>query len=105
MTWLAWRQLRMAAAATGGVILVIVGALVATGPHFAELYRVAGLGSCGGSGDCAAAQRIFADSVKADNLYGLLYFAAVAVVYLMPTVIGVFCGAPLLARELDAGTL
>jgi hypothetical protein len=105
MTWLAWRQLRLAAVATAGVLAVIVGALAATGPHFADLFRAAGLGSCVASGNCAAAQRLFADDVKADGLYGLLYFAAVAAVYLMPTIIGMFWGAPLLARELDAGTL
>jgi hypothetical protein len=105
MTWLAWRQLRVPAAATAGVLTVILAALAATGPHLADLYNAAGLGSCAGSGNCATAQRIFADNVKADNLYGLLYFAAIAVVYLMPTVMGMFWGAPLLARELDAGTL
>jgi hypothetical protein len=81
-----------------------VAALAATGPHLAHLFDASGLGSCPAEG-CAAAQRTFAAAVKADNLFALLYFAAVAAVYLVPTVIGMFWGAPLVARELDAGTL
>jgi hypothetical protein len=105
MIWLAWRQVRPTTIATAGVLAVIVAALAATGPHLAHLDNTAGLGSCVESNDCATAQRLFADNVKADNLYGLLYFAAIAAVYLLPTIIGLFWGAPLLARELDAGTL
>src|SRR5262249_14319520 len=84
---------------------VILAALAATGAHFTHLFDAAGLGSCAGSGDCVSAQRLFADDVKANNLYGLLYFAAIAAVYLIPTIVGLFWGAPLLARELDAATL
>jgi hypothetical protein len=105
MTWLAWRQLRVPALTSTGVLAVILAALAATGPHFANLYAAAGLGSCAGSGGCATAQRIFAENVKADSLFDVLYFCAIGVVYLMPTIIGMFWGAPLVARELDAGTL
>jgi ABC-2 family transporter len=105
VTWLAWRQLRTPVAATVPVLAVILAALAATGPHLADLYNAAGLGSCVRSGGCGPAQRIFADDVKADGSYALLYFAAIAALYLLPTVIGMFWGAPLLAREVDAGTL
>ncbi len=36
--------------------------------------------------------------------YPLLYFAGGAVMYLTPLIIGAFWGAPMIARELEAGT-
>ncbi|MGE5156373.1 MAG: ABC transporter permease, partial [Betaproteobacteria bacterium] len=51
------------------------------------------------------AQTAFADGLKADTTYAVIFFAGVGVLYLAPVLIGMFWGAPLIARELEAGTL
>jgi ABC-type multidrug transport system permease subunit len=43
--------------------------------------------------------------MRSDAVYPLLYFAGGAAVYLTPALIGIFWGAPLVTRELEAGTL
>ena len=42
--------------------------------------------------------------MKSDSVYPLLYFLGVAILYLAPALIGMFWGAPLVTRELEAGT-
>lgn len=84
MIWLSWRQLRIqaAAAAVGVVAAAIV--LAVTGPRLADL-----------TGD------IFDQLTQADRF---LYFAGIVVLAVAPALLGAFWGAPLVARELEAGT-
>jgi CheY-like chemotaxis protein len=42
--------------------------------------------------------------MKANAVYPLLYFAGAAVIYLAPLIIGIFWGAPMVAREIETGT-
>ncbi|WP_433501105.1 ABC transporter permease [Sphaerimonospora sp. CA-214678] len=79
MIWLTWRQFRAQATAMYGLLAVLAVVLVIAGrpPH--GVVRLA----------------------PADSR---LYYAGVVVMYLLPAVIGVFWGAPLVTRELEAGT-
>jgi len=86
MTWLTWRQARaqVAVVAGGGLILVLFLALTAGSlPEFSDAFLQA-----------LQAQKF------AVTVYG---FATVLMLFL-PAIVGVFWGAPLVARELEAGT-
>jgi hypothetical protein len=89
----------VAAAALAG-FAVIFGV---TGPNLAHAYAASGLASC--RGNCTSLSSTFLSQVKSDSVYPLLYFAGGAALYLTPALIGIFWGAPLVSRELEAGTL
>lgn len=96
MIWLAWRQFR-AQAVTAATCLLLLGAwLLATGPGLADDYA-AGLAGCSSNG-CEQ----FIDGFVDQHQNTILYLALV--VLFVPAVLGLFWGAPLVARELDAGT-
>ncbi|GIF47304.1 hypothetical protein DFJ67_6878 [Asanoa ferruginea] len=103
MIWLTWRQFRVQGCAVLGAVVVVVVALAASGPHLAHLFDTSGLASC--ASDCQTAQAHFAAAVDGSRAYPLLYFAGLAVSYATPAILGIFGGAPLIARELEAGTL
>ena len=103
MIWLTWRQFRaqtVVAAASLAGFAVIFGV---TGPNLAHAYAASGLASC--RGNCTSLSSTFLSQVKSDSVYPLLYFAGGAALYLTPALIGTFWGAPLVSRELEAGTL
>jgi hypothetical protein len=92
-----WRQLRgQAAFGTVGLVVVAVVAAI-TGPHLVHLYDTT-VRSCGAHEDCSTATTMFLgnDSTLRTWLNILVVVA--------PGIIGIFWGAPLVARELEAGT-
>jgi hypothetical protein len=97
--WLTWRQFRVQVlvAATAFVALGIV--LGYTGPHLVHLYHSSGIISCQATpnSDCGPLIDDFTSH------YPLLHSVG-ALIILIPGLIGVFWGAPLLARELETGT-
>jgi hypothetical protein len=102
MIWLTWRQFRaqaVVAAAALGAFAVILGV---TGPNLAHLYAATGLGSC--RANCESLASTFLSQMRSDAVYPLLYFAGGAALYITPALIGIFWGAPLVTRELEAGT-
>ncbi|MGH7732740.1 MAG: hypothetical protein ACREOE_03315, partial [Gemmatimonadales bacterium] len=72
-------------------------ALAVTGPHLAHLYDTI-VANCGAHGDCSTVTNAF---VKNDRA---LQVGLDALVVVVPGIIGLFWGAPLVARELAAGT-
>lgn len=102
MIWLTWRQFRAQAIAAAAALAVIAVIFGTTGPHLAHLYDVSGLATC--HAGCSALTTSFLDSVKADTIYPVLYIVGAVILYATPGIIGVFWGAPLVARELEAGT-
>jgi hypothetical protein len=88
MIWLAWRQLRSQAAVLYGGIAVLVLALAATGPGMDRQYR-------------ADPGTFLPDISGVDST---LYLVSALAVLAAPVLIGMFWGAPLVTRELDAGT-
>lgn len=104
MIFLAWRQFRTAALTLCAVTVAVLVALVVTRPHIAHLYTTSGLAHCTTADDCARDRSAFFSAIKATNSTPVLYFTAIAVLYLVPALLGLFWGAPLAARESEGGT-
>jgi ABC-type transport system involved in multi-copper enzyme maturation permease subunit len=92
MTWLTWRQSRIQFLTAIVALVIIALAYGLTGSGLNHLYALYG-----------AHPAEFLARVKTGS-YPVLYFAGGAIMYLAPLVIGAFWGAPLIARELEAGT-
>ena len=98
MLWLTWRQFRASAAMIAAALAALAVILVLTGPDLADDYST-GIAACTSQGgDCSN----FVDRFVQDNRGP--GFAVTAVVLVLPALIGLFWGAPLIARELEAGT-
>ncbi|MDX6266216.1 MAG: hypothetical protein QOD70_956, partial [Frankiales bacterium] len=85
MTWLTWRQLRAHATAVYAAVLALAVVLAVTGPRLTRFGQAS----------------LFDQLTRSDRN---LYYAGIVVLALAPAVIGAFWGAPLVARELEAGT-
>jgi ABC-2 family transporter protein len=96
-------QLR-AQAITAAVALIAFAALLAvTGPHLASLYAASGLRGCQPA-SCSQQASSFLQQVNSTGPYATVSTLSVILIALAPAVIGLFWGAPLLARELETGT-
>jgi hypothetical protein len=103
MTWLTWRQFRVQAIAAAATLAVLAILLGSTGAHVAHLYAVSGLPSCAAHHDCVFRSGNFAAALSG-TIYQFVDFLGIGLLYVAPAVIGVFWGAPLITRELEAGT-
>ncbi|MFI7705564.1 ABC transporter permease [Nonomuraea sp. NPDC049480] len=97
MIWLTWRQFRGSAATVAGILVVLIGALALTGPSLATAYQ-AGIAGCTPDNTC----NDFFDRFFEE--YQLPFLALTLVVLILPALVGLFWGAPLITRELEAGT-
>jgi ABC-2 family transporter protein len=103
MIWLTWRQFRTQALSAAAALAVFAILLAATGPHMASLYAASGLSGCRG-GSCQNLAGSFEAQLQSTAIYPALYLIGVVSILLAPAVIGLFWGAPLIARELETGT-
>jgi hypothetical protein len=103
MIWLTWRQFRVQAVAAATVLAAVAILLAATGPHLAGLYAASGITGCNGDG-CANAAGAFLNQLASDGLYHVGYPIGLVVIFVTPAMLGIFWGAPLIARELETGT-
>jgi hypothetical protein len=113
MMWLTWRQFRAQAITAVAALAAFAIALVLTESHMASMYDSSGLTSCHG-GTCAGLATTFLVQLSSGqgfsflpvgaNVYVMLYFLSVLVILVAPVITGVFWGAPMIARELEAGT-
>ncbi|MGA4987688.1 ABC transporter permease [Nonomuraea bangladeshensis] len=97
MIWLTWRQFRGSAATTAALLVLLAVVLALTGPGLASDYS-AGIAACAQDGTC---DRFY------DRFFGgheTAFVALTLVVLLLPALAGLFWGAPLITRELEAGT-
>jgi hypothetical protein len=101
MTWLAWRQFRSQAITTLAAMAAYAVLLAATGPHLAALFAARGLDGC--HSGCTDLAGRFAMSLNR-NGYTVLFLFSAGINLLAPLLIGLFWGAPLIARELETGT-
>jgi len=90
MIWLTWRQFRSSALVLLSALAAGVVLLGVTGPQLADLWLSAG-------------ERFF-EQLGDDRSQSATFYAGTWVVYALPAVVGVFWGAPMVARELEAGT-
>lgn len=97
MSQFAWRLMR-AQNLTAAVAIAVVAIVAAvTGPHLEQLYATT-VGACQPRGGCAAAAAALAGQDATLRLWlGVL-------VVVGPGLLGMFWGAPLVARELEEGT-
>ncbi|GAA0943554.1 ABC transporter permease [Actinocorallia libanotica] len=97
MIWLSWRQFRFQAC-VGAVALALGAAyLLYLGMEIRDAHDAA-LARCGGSGDCGQALGQFQVEYRAPLIFLALGLG------LALALIGGFWGAPLVAREFEAGT-
>ena len=87
MIWLTWRQFRAQLAAAFVLVAAVSVWLAATGPHLASLARH---------------NKDVYDLLTGNDR--LLYDGGLAVLAVAPALIGIFWGAPQVARELETGT-
>ncbi|HEY3037008.1 MAG TPA: ABC transporter permease, partial [Streptosporangiaceae bacterium] len=104
MIWLTWRQFRIPARAALAALAVLAAALALTGPRLVHLYASSGIATCHTHGNCDAVINAFISEARGSGLSGALYFLGIGIVFAAPGLVGVFWGAPLVARELEAGT-
>ncbi|WP_033341093.1 ABC transporter permease subunit [Catenuloplanes japonicus] len=96
MIWLTWRQARTQTLIALAALAVLAVALPALGLALREGYRV-DLGGCASCVDGATLARF-------EERFGLLLLLADVLLLAVPALIGLFWGAPLIARELETGT-
>ena len=96
MSWLVWRQYRTSAAISAAFLAAFAALMVITGLHIAAEFHAA-VGPCLAARDC----RWPADNLVLDS--GPLGFF-VEFTLAVPALLGMFLGAPLVARETETGT-
>jgi|SRR5262245_5818315 len=101
MIWFTWRQFRAPAWITVGALAALGVVLAITAGSIAHAYDAANVAACGS--DCATALDNFLREVRAGTS-GTVYDLANLLMLVGPALIGIFWGAPLLARELETGT-
>jgi hypothetical protein len=97
MIWMSWRQFRTQAMVAAAALVLISACLVILGTDIRDTYD-GYLTWCQSGGDCAAAMSQF----QGEYRNPLLFLDAAFI--LLPGLLGMFWGAPLVARELETGT-
>jgi hypothetical protein len=102
VTWLAWRQLRASALVAGLAVAAILVLLAVTGPHLLHVYDTV-VAPCAANHGGAFSPACNAVTANFFTL-GHLRHVFSALLFVAPFLAGIFWGAPLVARELEAGT-
>lgn len=97
MIGFAWLQSRLQTLVVVAGLLVVAVVLAVTGPHLVHLYHTE-VAHCSAYGNCPTATASF---LMTD---GTLRAWLDILIVVVPGIIGIFWGAPLVARELEAGT-
>ncbi len=97
MIRLTWLQFRVQALVSAAALALVAVVLAVTGPHLVHVYDTT-VATCTAHGDCGTATSAFLGN---DHF---LQAALNSLVLVLPALIGIFWGAPLIARELEAGT-
>jgi ABC-2 family transporter protein len=99
MTWVAWRQQRPATVAAIALLAVAGPVLLGIGWQMTSFAHDSGLAACAArAGDCQLLAEAFVDRYR-PVLEPVSLFGA-----LLPVVLGLLFGGPLLAREFEQGT-
>jgi hypothetical protein len=100
LAWVTWRQHRFALAGAVALLGGLAILMLVTGVHMHHEYATLGLAHCGNINGprCAPMLSLFTADYGGWAMYLPRFFE------FLPAVIGMFVGAPLLARELESGT-
>jgi hypothetical protein len=98
MIRLTLRQFRTQAAIAFGALALVAIVLGLTGPHLAHLYNTSGISTCGAHQDCQTVTDVFLRN------YRFLQVGLNSALLVLPVLVGIFWGAPLIAHELETGT-
>ena len=101
MIWLTWRQFRIQALTAAAVLAAFAILLAATGPHLASLYATSKISGCHGFA-CTTPVNTFLNELAGP--YPVVYLLGIGLILIAPAVIGIFWGAPLIAREFETRT-
>jgi len=97
MIWLTWRQSRVQTLVVAGALAILAVILAITGPQLVHLYDTT-VATCHAHHDCQIAINAFTSRDGAlQNITSFL-------IQVVPGLLGVFWGTPLIARELEART-
>jgi hypothetical protein len=92
-----WREFRTQAIVAFGTLLIAAAILAVIGANLADLYNTT-VANCQANKNCSTATPLFLSTDSQLKIaLGVLMIA-------IPALLGIFWGAPLIARELEAGT-
>jgi ABC-type transport system involved in multi-copper enzyme maturation permease subunit len=108
MIWLTWRQHRRQVLFTGIALAVLAALMIPTGLTMRHSFTTLGLPACVAQRGHTDVARDAADACQAafqrfENQYTAMTFVAVLFLVL-PLLVALFWGAPLVAREVEQGT-
>jgi hypothetical protein len=100
LVWVTWRQQRSALVATTALFAGLAVTLAVLGIHMHQEYAQLGLTTCGplNGRSCQAPLAVFEQRYQAAAMYLPRFLE------FLPAALGVFVGAPLVARELESGS-
>jgi hypothetical protein len=98
MTWVLWRQYRVTAAIAGGLLVAFAVLVLITGLHMAAQWH-ADLAACAKTASCASLSSTL--SLGGGPAETMIFLTVI----LVPLVLGLFWGAPTVAREQETGTI
>ena len=104
MIWLTWRQFRVQALTAAAVLAAVAILLGVTGPHMASLYAASGIAGCQGDSCANSGQRLPLTSCTTGAVDHVMYPVGLVLILATPALLGIFWGAPLIAREFETGT-
>jgi ABC-type transport system involved in multi-copper enzyme maturation permease subunit len=96
-------QLRVQAITAAVVVAAFAILLAVTGPHLASMYAASGVRGCKPA-RCSQLASSFLQRADSTGPYATVSPLSIILILLTPAVIGLFWGAPLIARELETGT-
>jgi hypothetical protein len=108
MIWLTWRQHRKQALYTLIALAALAALMLPTGLAMHDAFTNSGLATClnklgtaqlihGGADDCHTLREQFSNQFNSLTFVGILFV-------ILPVFVGLFYGAPLVAREVEHGT-
>jgi hypothetical protein len=100
MIWLTWRQHRKQLLVTTGAMAVLAAVLLPTGLSMRHTVTRLGLDACAGPVPAAGCGARIDEFL---NTYAVMALVSILLL-VIPPLVGVFWGAPLIAREVEQGT-
>ncbi len=103
MIWVTWRQARTQSIWAAAMLVLAAALLLITGSELAGQGRSSGLSTCHGVVACHNAATSFLGLVSSGSMQ-LVFYIGLVFTYVVPALMGMFWGAPLIAREIETGT-